>query len=170
MLPPVLNTLHAFVKTFRRHFRQLVCNRWCIIEQTSDIQHNKDRYCCSVCVFCRKHASLPTGIALNMCVVLKMLQDLHGGNNVGPLLVVVELGFCQSFWNRIIWVLHILGIIFFLFFNLVGLFIIRQTLNSNRMEITSFSFVFTSQELDYCLTIKPVYVYVCPLNNSRQHL
>lgn len=73
MLPPVLNTLHAFVKTFRRHFRQLVCNRWCIIEQTSDIQHNKDRYCCSVCVFCRKHASLPTGIALNMCVVLKML-------------------------------------------------------------------------------------------------
>lgn len=73
MLPPVLNTLHAFVKTFRRHFKQLVCNRWCIIEQTSDIQHNKDRYCCSVCVFCRKHASLPTGIALNMCVVLKML-------------------------------------------------------------------------------------------------
>lgn len=73
MLPPVLNTLHAFVKTFRRHFRQLVCNRWCIIEQTSDIQHNKDRYCCSVCVFCRKHASLPTGIALNMCLALKML-------------------------------------------------------------------------------------------------
>lgn len=63
----------AFCELSRRQWRQLVCNRWCIVEPTFNPTKDASvaRFACSAV-----HAWLPLGIASNKCVILKNVAEL----------------------------------------------------------------------------------------------